>query len=485
MKHVSKLLFVALFLVLNFPIVQIKAQHTDPAYIKADSILFFENISADTAFVTAAVESPKHHSYILLKPSHPEDIAIHFVDSLTRKYRLDSIMSIPLSRTDSLLYASNPLFLPLIYTGKDLKSVWDVNQNLMTLISNVNDDFHLKPRPKTTSSEYFAADLRKGARDYISNTAMHLYVTTIDRLPNLSTFMSRPIKGSRVNPLAVHEDKIDLGTKKIELSDLEYIYWTKKANALLQFSQNYVSSNWYQGGNSNFAFLSIITGETNYDNRKNIQWDNRFEWRTGLSSIVGNTKRKVMINDDILRYNTKFGLKAGGNWYYSVSGELSTQLFDSYKSITSDEFKGRLFTPVRANLGVGMDYKYKKIFSLMLAPVAFKYIYMSDTANVNPNLFGIKKGENQLKQIGSSFRAQLNIVPARNWNLDSKLTFYTDYKKVEIDWEIVNNFIINRFLTTRISINPRYDNTIILKNGEKTKIQLKELMSIGFSYRFL
>lgn len=485
MKHVSKLLFVALFLVLNFPIVQIKAQHTDPAYIKADSTLVFEILSADTAIATTAVESPKHHSYILLKPSHPEDIAIHFVDSLTRKYRLDSIMSIPLSRTDSLLYASNPLFLPLIYTGKDLKSVWDVNQNLMTLISNVNDDFHLKPRPKTTSSEYFAADLRKGARDYISNTAMHLYVTTIDRLPNLSTFMSRPIKGSRVNPLAVHEDKIDLGTKKIELSDLEYIYWTKKANALLQFSQNYVSSNWYQGGNSNFAFLSIITGETNYDNRKNIQWDNRFEWRTGLSSIIGNTKRKVMINDDILRYNTKFGLKAGGNWYYSVSGELSTQLFDSYKSITSDEFKGRLFTPVRANLGVGMDYKYKKIFSLMLAPVAFKYIYMSDTANVNPNLFGIKKGENQLKQIGSSFRAQLNIVPARNWNLDSKLTFYTDYKKVEIDWEIVNNFIINRFLTTRISINPRYDNTIILKNGEKTKIQLKELMSIGFSYRFL
>lgn len=485
MKHVSKLLFVALFLVLNFPIVQIKAQHTDPAYIKADSTLVFEILSADTAIATTAVESPKHHSYILLKPSHPEDIAIHFVDSLTRKYRLDSIMSIPLSRTDSLLYASNPLFLPLIYTGKDLKSVWDVNQNLMTLISNVNDDFHQKPRPKTTSSEYFAADLRKGARDYISNTAMHLYVTTIDRLPNLSTFMSRPIKGSRVNPLAVHEDKIDLGTKKIELSDLEYIYWTKKANALLQFSQNYVSSNWYQGGNSNFAFLSIITGETNYDNRKNIQWDNRFEWRTGLSSIVGNTKRKVMINDDILRYNTKFGLKAGGNWYYSVSGELSTQLFDSYKSITSDEFKGRLFTPVRANLGVGMDYKYKKIFSLMLAPVAFKYIYMSDTANVNPNLFGIKKGENQLKQIGSSFRAQLNIVPARNWNLDSKLTFYTDYKKVEIDWEIVNNFIINRFLTTRISINPRYDNTIILKNGEKTKIQLKELMSIGFSYRFL
>ena len=121
----------------------------------------------------------------------------------------------------------------------------------------------------------------------------------------------------------------------------------------------------------------------------------------------------------------------------------------------------------------------------MISPVAFKYIYVHDTIHVNQNLFGVKKGENQLKQIGSSFRAQLNIVPARNWNLDSKLSFYTDYKKVEIDWEIVNNFIINRFLTTRISLNPRFDNTIILKEGEKTKIQFKELMSIGFSYRFL
>ncbi len=469
--------------VLNFSLVQSQNRiRIDKNFVIIPTPSVFPD---DSARIQTCTEPEKTYNYVFLKPSHPTDTAILFVDSLTRKHRTDSIMSIPLSRTDSLLYASNPLCLPLIYTGTDIRAVWDASANQLSLTGNEKKELKTNKLPQVFSTENFVSELRKGARDYISNHAMHLYVTTIDKLPSLSTFMSRPIKGSRVNPLAVYEDKIELGTKKIEINDLKMMHWTKKANAMLQFSQNYVSSNWYQGGNSNFAFLSIITGEVNYDNFKNVQWDNRFEWRTGLSSVIGNSKHKIMINDDILRYNTKFGLKAGGNWYYSVSGELSTQLFDSYKSITSNEYKGRLFTPVRANLGVGLDYKYKKAFSLMLAPVAFKYIYVNDTLHVNQNLFGIKKGENQLKQIGSSFRAQLDLTPARNWDLDSKLTFYTDYKKVEVDWEIVNNFIINRFLTTRISFNPRFDNTIILKQGEKSKIQFKELMSIGFSYRFI
>ncbi|MHB9055926.1 MAG: DUF3078 domain-containing protein [Paludibacteraceae bacterium] len=485
MKNLSKLLFVVLFFNLNFCIIQINGQVRNS---KSDNLEFIsppENVFSDSATLRSVVEPEKVYNYILLKPSNPGDKAIFFVDSLTLKHRLDSIMSLPLSPTDSLLYVSNPLFLPLVYIGKEIKPVWNADKPIQLADDVKNSGLNKTKLSAPISSEDFVADLRRGARDYISNNEAELYVTTIDRLPDLSTFMSRPIRGNRVNPLNVYEDKIELGKKKIELDDVDLIYWIAKANAMLQFSQNYVSTNWYQGGNSNFAFLSIFNAELNYDNLKNVQWENRVEWRAGFSSVIGNTTRKVMTNDDILRYSTKFGVRAGGNWYYSISGDLSTQLFDSYKSITSDEFKTRLFTPVRANVGVGMDYKYKKIFSLMLAPVSFKYIYVNDTIHVNPNLFGIKKGENQMKQIGSSLRAQLDLTPVRNWDIDSKLTFYTDYKKVEIDWEIVNNFVINRFLSTRISINPRYDNTIILKEGEKTKVQLKELMSFGLAFRFI
>jgi hypothetical protein len=263
------------------------------------------------------------------------------------------------------------------------------------------------------------------------------------------------------------------------------LYWIKKANAMLQFSQNYVSPNWHQGGLSNLAFLSILLTEFNYDNRKGVQWDNKFEWRSGFNSVDGDTLRKISTNDDLVRYLTKFGVKAGGNWYYSTSGEFSTHLFNSYKGVNSNVLKTTLLTPVRANVGIGMDYKYKKIFSLMIAPISFKYIYVNDTINVNPNSFGIQKGENHLKQIGSSLLAQFNYSPMLNWNISSKFTVYTDYKKVEADWEIVNVFTINRFLTARLLVNPRYDNTVIEEAGKKAKIQLKELLSVGFSYRFI
>lgn len=147
--------------------------------------------------------------------------------------------------------------------------------------------------------------------------------------------------------------------------------------------------------------------------------------------------------------------------------------------------KARLLTPVRLNIGVGLDYKYKKLFSLMLSPLSYKFIYANDTLNVNKKSFGILPGEQILSQIGSSFKAQINYSPSREIQIDSKLTFYTNYEKVEIDWEIVGNFRVNRFLSTRLSLNPRYDNTVILAEGEKAKIQFKELLTFGLSYRLL
>jgi hypothetical protein len=136
------------------------------------------------------------------------------------------------------------------------------------------------------------------------------------------------------------------------------------------------------------------------------------------------------------------------------------------------------------NIGVGMDYKYKKAMSVMLAPVSYKYIYTNDTIHVSQNLFGISKGKNYLSEIGSSLTVQNNYSPFRELQLDSKFSFYTNYKKVEINWEIVANFTVNRFLSTRIALTPRYDNTVILASGEKAQLQFKELMSFGFSYKF-
>jgi len=140
---------------------------------------------------------------------------------------------------------------------------------------------------------------------------------------------------------------------------------------------------------------------------------------------------------------------------------------------------------VRFNMGVGLDYKYKKLFSAMISPLSYEYIYANDTINVNQGSFGIKAGTKVLSQFGSSVTGQLSYSPVRDLQIDSKLYFYTNYEKIEVDWEIIGNFRFNRYLSTRISLNPRYDNTVFLATGEKAKIQFKELLTFGLSYRIL
>ena len=75
--------------------------------------------------------------------------------------------------------------------------------------------------------------------------------------------------------------------------------------------------------------------------------------------------------------------------------------------------------------------------------------------------------------------------PVPELKINSKFNFYTNYKKVEIDWEIVAELAINRFLSTRLMLNPRFDNTVILPDDEKAKLQMKQMLTVGISYRIL
>ena len=312
------------------------------------------------------------------------------------------------------------------------------------------------------------------------------YAFRADQLPSINDLKNRALNGASLDKLQIAQNNNSPLTngRKLVVEKVKISHWTKRANSMLQFSQYYASENWHQGGTDYISILGILNGQLNYDNKKNVQWENNGEWRLGFNSVE-NAIRFFNTNEDIFKVNSKLGIRAGGNFFYSSSMDFSAQLFNNYKSVTSEDLKAAFLTPVRLNIGVGMDYKYKKLFSLMVAPVSYKYIYAHNTEKIPVTSFGIEAGKNSLSQIGSSFRAQVAYSPVREIQLDSKLSFYTNYEKVEIDWEIVTNFTVNRYLSTRLAINPRYDNTVILPNNEKAKIQFKELLSFGFSYRFL
>ena len=407
-------------------------------------------------------------------------------DSLAR---LSLILRKDQQHVDSLLILGNPLLIDLVYTGLPYDFKWDIKPDFRVLY------YGQEPTPlgklmirqdKHETTEKIIADLRQGARDEITRTAFYLYDTMFDDLPSPDINKSRFITDKHLTKVKFIDDDAEFSHyhRKLIVKPERLGPWQYKATALAQFSENVISGNWYQGGNSNVAILGILTGQLNYDDKKKIQWDNSAEWHMGFNSVAGDTLHSLSTNDDVLKATSKLGIKASGNFYYSASVDFSTQFFNSYNGVNSNVLKTSFLTPIRLNVGFGLDYKYKKIFSLMVSPISFKYIYMSDNAHVDPNLFGIKAGENSLSEVGSSLTSTLSYAVSHEIQLDSKLAFYTNYQSVQVDWEMVCNLTINRFLSTRISINPRFDNTVIQTDGSKAKIQFKQFLSVGFSHKF-
>lgn len=495
-----KLRFVFVF-VFMLIVLSISAQTTtDSVRIKTDSVSAKDTIAVTPDQLvrffmkdSTIIENVKPHDSIVVKKPIKDTInhgtknfRINYAEIFNIKKLLNETELIPI---DTLILQNNPLFIDLVY--RDAPFCFDWKSKLKPY------NYFYEYTYDTIQSSAFKTFRQQGIVDIISDLRKQTYRRNMlsspvffafraDELPSIDGLKSKVINSVNLERVRFVDN---LNTKKpndskIVLEKINVSPWTAKANSMVQFSQNYVSKNWYQGGSEYISILGILNGKLNYDNKKNVQWENNMEWRVGFNSVE-DAVRLLNTNDDIFKINSKLGVKAGGNFFYSSALDCSAQFFNNYKSASSTELKASFLTPIRLNIGVGMDYKYKKLFSIMVSPVSYKYIYALNTETVPSTIFGIPDGEKYLSQFGSSFKAQFAYSPTKEIQIDSRLNFYTNYEKVEIDWEIVSNFTINRYLSTRLSLNPRYDNTVILPDGHKAEIQFKELLSFGFSYRLL
>ena len=258
--------------------------------------------------------------------------------------------------------------------------------------------------------------------------------------------------------------------------------WRREATLMLQVTQNYVTSNWYQGGSSSFAGLGIAKGQVSYITER-FTWENTGEWRIGGSTISADSLHKVNTTDDMLRLYSKANLRIVPKLFTSLSAEMETRLLPTYKS-NSMELKSGPFSPFRFNAAVGIDYKPVKGLSISVSPLSYKVIHIMDTARVKVTEYGLEAGQRTQHNIGSSVRVEYTWKPVREVVLESKFYMYTNYHHVELDLEVNCDFIINRFMSARLMLHPRYDSSVIMEGDTHAKIQFRELLSVGFAHKF-
>ena len=94
-------------------------------------------------------------------------------------------------------------------------------------------------------------------------------------------------------------------------------FWKFKGDGYLQFLQNFVSSNWHKGGESNYSAVGAVNLELNYNDKDRITFDNKLEMKLGFQTSRTDTVHKVKTNNDLLRLTSKLGLQAHKRWYYT------------------------------------------------------------------------------------------------------------------------------------------------------------------------
>ncbi|MBO5612655.1 MAG: DUF3078 domain-containing protein [Prevotella sp.] len=262
-------------------------------------------------------------------------------------------------------------------------------------------------------------------------------------------------------------------------------FWKYSGEFYLQFLQNYISGNWYKGGESNYSALGSITFEANYNNKQKVKWDNKLELKIGFITSKSDSLHSFKTSEDLIRYTSKLGLQASKKWYYTLQMVANTQFYKGYKSNDATVYSD-FISPLNVNVSLGMDYSVEALNkrltgNIHLAPIAynFRYVRLLPLAV----RYGLKEGRHVLHDIGSQFTAELTWKFSDNVMWKSRLYGFTTFKKAELEWENTFSLKFNRFISSNIFIYPRFDDGIS-RDEHHGYWQLKEFVSVGLNYSF-
>lgn len=277
----------------------------------------------------------------------------------------------------------------------------------------------------------------------------------------------------------------------LEAPEIKKRHWIRDFRTSLQFSQAYISPNWYQGGTNalNMLFNIYYNVKLNQAYHPNLLFESTFQYKLGINSAPDDSIRNYAINEDILQINSTFGVKAARRWYYSLTAQFKTQVFNSYTSNTRT-LRSAFLSPGELNAGIGMTYNYanaKKTFQFdaSISPLSYN-LRTCINSRLNPSDFGIDGQGKAVHKFGSSAECKLSWKWAYNITYLSRLYVFTDYDRGYADWENTVLFEINKFLTSQLNVNIRYDSDTpeVAVHPDWHKLQVKEIISIGFAYKF-
>ncbi len=280
--------------------------------------------------------------------------------------------------------------------------------------------------------------------------------------------------------------------------------WNLAGTGTINFSQVSLS-NWAAGGRNSISVLGISNVSATYAKGDNT-WDNFLDITYGTLKLESQRLQK---SDDKFELNTKYGHRASERWFYSAQLNLKTQLTPTYTP-SRDTMLSDFFAPAFILASVGMDYKPSKRLSVFISPFTGKFTVVKDQQLADAGAFGVKPalidiegnritgtGQHFRKEFGGYVNVRYKEEIMQNIIFQSKLDLFSNYlhnpQNVDLNWENLVNFKVNKLISASLFLHMIYDDDINIavdKSGDGTpdskgpRLQLKETLGIGISYTF-
>lgn len=394
-----------------------------------------------------------------------------YLDTLDMRSYDNLMGTLPLPKT---------FFLPSVYTGyefPDTTSAFRVELSGNPDLEWIEEEMALQRKIK--------------AMNY------YLYSTHPERvIYNINLLPEAPKEFHAVVDPEKHTIKIEeIATKEqavtpINLAPGRKRHWMRQFSASFHFAQGYVSPNWYGGGENNVnGSLNLrYYVKLNEKYHKNLLFETTVTYGLGAQSTKNDTIRGYYVTSDQLQLNSVFGVHAVKRWYYSIKTNFRTRLFNYYQTNTRN-LQQSLLAPGYLNVGVGMTWSYSNKkgnfnFNLSINPISYDLTMCLDD-KLNPQNFGIKEGHKTFNKYGSDLSGSMSWRIAYNITYNSNFNGFTNYESAYFNWNNTFDFTINRYLSTSLRVNFRYDtDTRRCDNPSWKKLQMFEQLSFGLTYNF-
>ncbi len=272
--------------------------------------------------------------------------------------------------------------------------------------------------------------------------------------------------------------------------------WKKGGITSLNLSQTSLV-NWAAGGQNSVSLNGMLSLFANYFDEKN-SWENNLDLGYGL--LKQSNYNGVMKTDDRIDFISKYGRKAFKSFYYAGLLNFKTQFAKGYNYPNDSIRISNFLAPAYLLGAVGLNYIPNQYFNAFISPLTGKFTFVNDEYLSNNGAFGVEKGKKSRAELGGYVR--LGFVKNdfkegffKNFSIASKLDLFSNYLKnpqyIDVNWENIIGMKVNDYISVSLNTNLIYDYDIKFDangdgslEGDKARVQFKEILGVGFMYKF-